>query len=550
MTVPTVVGLGSSAGGLAALTAFFGALDPTVEAAFVVVPHLAAEHPSGVASVITRHTGLAVRSIEDGVTLAPATVYVLPPGAVVRLEGDRLRLRPDGDGPLARPIDRFFSSLAAERGAGAVGVVLSGAGNDGSRGVRAIDRAGGLVFVQSPDDARFDGMPQSAIATGVVDRIAPAAALGRDLATCVAERTPAADTPPGDPAVAPPVIDDATLTALVARLGAAGAVDYGAYSLAAVREAVQRRLAAGVAGDPTEGPGRDLLALFDGPGELDALRRALVDAPRRFDDDPHLFDVLETTLLPRRVAEVGDRPLRLWCIGCGTGESAYSLAMCLFDALAHRRRSAAAPRIFATDADPAALAIAGRGQYAAAALDAVGPDRLARHFVAHDGAYRVARRLRAAVVFARHDVFTEPAFAELDLIDCRGVLPALRPAARDRLVARMHHALAPGGLVVTGPHDVLDPAAFALADSRARVYRRLEPDAAHARRLADDRRDDPPLPDDPAALRACIDALRAANEALAADNVELRALNAAQSAPETTQSARDPERHAGVFRRA
>lgn len=539
LTAP-VVALGASAGGLAALTAFFAALDPELAAAYVVIPHLAPEHPSGMVRLLARHTPLPVRAIEDGLTVSPGVVHVLPPGHLARLEAGRLRLRPDGSGPLGMPIDRFFVSLAADRGAEAVAIVLSGTGTDGARGVRAINRAGGLVYVQSPGDARFDGMPQGALATGVADRVSDAAALARALPQHLTERARRRPTPSRPPPIgAEPLLDLATLAQLADRLTPGGPVDFQQYSAAALRQGVLRRLAAL---GPDRAPIADIQDLFDAPGELDALRRALLDAPRAFEDDPHLFDVLETTLLPRLAAAGDDQPLRLWCVGCGTGEAAYTLAMCLLDALAHRRRPGAPIRIFATDPDPEALAAARRGTWPTAALDGLGPDRRARHFIPTSDGHRVARRLRAAIVFARHDLLRDPPFDGIDLIDCRGLLGALRPEARATALARLHAALRPDGLLITAPHDPIDRDAFEVVDTRAHVYRRLTLDDDHptAHRLARARRGEcchpAPAPDTlaPDALRARIDTLERAIERLGAQNTELRALVDALSHPDPT----------------
>ncbi|MEZ4431903.1 MAG: chemotaxis protein CheB, partial [bacterium] len=274
-----VVALGASAGGLAALTAFFAALDPELPAAYVVIPHLAPEHPSGMVRLLARHTPLPVRAIEDGLPITPGVIHVLPPGHLARLEAGRLRLRPDGSGPLGMPIDRFFVSLAADRGRDAIAIVLSGTGTDGARGVRAINRAGGLVYVQAPGDARFDGMPQGALATGVVDRVDDAPALARALPAALARtaRPASASRPPASGA--DPLLHDTALAALAERLTLGGPVDFRQYSDAALRGGVLRRLAAA---GPDRAATDDLRDLFDAPGELDALRRALLDpAPPR-----------------------------------------------------------------------------------------------------------------------------------------------------------------------------------------------------------------------------------------------------------------------------
>lgn len=510
--LPFVIAIGASAGGLSALSAFCAALSEDIDAALVVVPHLAPEQPSGMVRLLARQTDLTVRAIHDGQALERGVVHVLVPGRLVRLEGGRLRLRIDHGGPLSMPIDRFLISMAADCGARCAAVILSGTGSDGVRGIRAVHRSGGSVLVQSPDDARFDGMPRAALASGMVDVVGAAPDLARRLQ---ATSEAAADAPrlAG--------VDETLAQTLADRLSPGGPVDFHRFEPSVFTDALRVRMRA-------TGVGRIeayLDLLDEQPHELEALRGALLSSSGRFFDDPLLYDTLGTRILPLLLTQLGKRAeLRVWCIGCGTGEAAYSLAMVISEAIEHRGDAGVELRLFATDVDEAALGYAQDAQYPATAMDELGSRRAERHLVLEGESLRVRRGLRKHVIFARHDVLRDPPFARLDLVVCRGLLSRLRPVMRRRLVSRLLFALRDGGLLAVGEADNPGSGEFELIDSRARIYRRMH--SGHTGevmrpRLRDG--DDAQLPTSPEALTAQLEAAELANEQLRALNAELQA---------------------------
>ncbi len=509
---PYVIAIGASAGGLSALSAFCAALGEDIDAAVVVVPHLAPEQPSGMVRLLARQTDLTVRAIHDGLRLERGVVHVLVPGRLVRLEGGRLRLRIDHGGPLSMPIDRFLISMAADCGRRCAGVILSGTGSDGVRGIRAVHRSGGAVLVQSPDDARFDGMPRAALATGMVDTVASASELARRLQA-------ASEADADAPRVAS--VDEALAQTLADRLSPGGPIDFHRFEPTVFTEALRVRMrAVGVASVEAY-----LDLLEDRPHELEAMRGALLRTTGRFFDDAALFEAFDTRILPQLLTQMGKRTeLRVWCVGCGTGEVAYSLAMVIAEALERRGARGVELRLFATDVDEAALAYAQDAQYPASVMTEVSPWRAERHLMLEGETARIRRGLRKNVIFARHDVLRDPPFARLDLVVCRGLLGRLRPVMRRRLVSRLLFALRDGGLLAVGESDTLESGDFEVVDSRARIHRRqaLGHNGEPLRpRLRDP--DEPSTPSTPEALRAQLEASELANEQLRALNAELQA---------------------------
>lgn len=510
-SLPFVIAVGTSAGGLSALSAFCAALSEGIDAALIIVPHLAPEQPSGMVRLLARQTDLPVKATKDGQMIEAGTIYVLVPGRLVRLEGDRLRLRIDHGGPLSMPIDRFLISMAAGCGRRCAAVILSGTGSDGVRGIRAVHRAGGTVLVQSPADTRFDGMPRAAIAAGVADVVGAAGELARRLQA-------ASEQDAEGPRLSN--VGETLAQTLADRLAPGGPLDFHRFEPFVFTEALRARLAA-TAVDSVE----SYLDLLDArPIELDALRMALLARSYRFFDDPHLFETLGTRTLPALLAQLGRRSeLRIWCIGCGTGELAYSVGMVVVEAFENRSGSAVDLRLFATDVDEAGLGYAQDAQYPITALDEVGPMRADRHMVAEGENLRIRRSLRRHVIFARHDVLRDPPFARLDMVVCRGLLSRLRPPMRRRLMARLHFALREGGLLVLGEGEAMEPGDFDLVDSRARIFRRrLSGDADPLpARFGDGEGDTHSMSRE--VLVARLEASELANEQLQALNAELQA---------------------------
>ncbi|MEQ1564752.1 MAG: chemotaxis protein CheB, partial [Myxococcota bacterium] len=447
-----VIGVGASAGGLDALVKLFAAAPPRSGLAYVVVQHLSAEHKSLMPELLGRHTTMPVVRATDGSALEPDTVFLMPAQQDMTLTGGRLRLQARQGAGTHHPIDGFFTSLAAAHGSRAVGVVLSGTGRDGTHGVEAIHGAGGLVVAQDPRTAGFDGMPTSAIDTGVVDAVLDPAQIG--------------------PYVVEQLLGDtnenSTLREIVGRLSRASPIDFGQYKTPTLLRRVQRRVQElGLTGLPAY-----LDHVTSQPAELDRLAQEVLIGVSSFFRDGRPFELLEH-LLPSLLAPGAAEPLRGWCIGCSTGQEAYSLAIVAAEVGRLGERPVRL-KLFATDVDPLAVEKASTGLYADDLTTQVPADRLARYFDRVEGGRKISRDIRQMVVFSVHNSLRDPPFSRLDLVTCRNLLIYLQPHAQKTLLSRCALALKPGGLLLLGGSESLGDLAeaFEVVDARAKLYRR------------------------------------------------------------------------------
>ncbi len=449
-----VVGLGASAGGLDALERLFHALPANTGACFVVVQHLSPDHKSMMDNLLGRHTAMPVRVVEQDMALAADTVLLIPPGQVMRIAAGRLRLSPKPEHGLVLPIDIFFSSLAEQCADRALAVVLSGTGSDGSRGVVAVNAAGGFVFVQEPGSARFDGMPRSAIATGVADLVAPAEELASQLAAQLGLPRPGGPWPEG--VTAPPGVPVAQalvapMEAVLDQLLASSGIDFRDYKPNTVARRIERRMQ--VLRTPSLAQYRTELEAS--PREQELLRRELLIPVTRFFRDTEAWEQLAADVLPGLLRQPGrGEPLRVWVAACSTGEEAYSVAMLLaevFERLGVHRPV----KIFATDVEPQHLEVAAAGQYPDTIAAEVSPARLERFFVQRHGGWAVKNELRQMVIFARHNLMVDPPFTRMDLVTCRNALIYLQPAAQEQALHRLAYALRVGGHLMLGPSESL-----------------------------------------------------------------------------------------------
>jgi two-component system CheB/CheR fusion protein len=439
-----IVALGASAGGLQAYERFFRAMPAESGMAFVVVQHLDPHHASLLAEILQRSTPMPVVQAEDQMALLPNRVHVCPPHCDLGLLGGTLLLRPApaAAGPHL-PVDAFFSALALDQGGSATAIVLSGTGNDGTQGLHAVARAGGRCLIQDPSTTDYDGMPRSAIDSGVHAQVLPVQAMPEAL---LAARQPAAATDDSSTALrdAP-----AALARILAQLQAATGHDFRGYKPSTIVRRVARRMAAVGLSDPAAYAQR----MLDQPAEAQTLFHDLLINVTRFFRDPEAFEALQSEVIPALLRTLGDeRVLRVWVAGCATGEEAYSLAMLLREVMDEAAMGLRV-QIFATDLDADAIATARTGRYPAAIAQDLTAERLSRYFAESGNGWRVRKEIREMVVFAVQSVIKDPPFTRLDLVSCRNLMIYLEPALQERLMRVFHYALKPGGVLVLSPSE-------------------------------------------------------------------------------------------------
>ncbi|MFH1871332.1 MAG: chemotaxis protein CheB [Pseudomonadota bacterium] len=475
-----VVAIGASAGGLEALEQFLGQVPAGSNMAFVVIQHLDPDHKGMMPELLQRATTMPVAQARNRMKVEPGCVYVIPPKWDLSILHDCLYLlEPVAARGLRLPIDSFFRALADDRQDQAVCVILSGMGSDGALGLRAIKERGGLVAVQEPASAKFNGMPQSAIDTGLVDIVAPAPELPQRIADTLhhASRGVAGATRQAAETLAQKSAFDKICILLRERTGN----DFSLYKKSTVYRRVERRMGL----HQIDRIAHYVHYLRENPQEIELLFKELLIGVTSFFRDPASWNTLQTQVLPQLLAACpAGATLRAWVAGCSTGEEAYTLAMA-FREVQQKLKPAGrfALQIFATDLDPDAIAKARRAVYPANIVADVTADRLKRFFVEEGEGYRVGKEIRETVVFATQNAIMDPPFTNLDLLTCRNLLIYLGPDLQQRLLPLFHYSLNPGGVLMLGSAESIgnNTELFEPLDPAARLYRRR----ANSLRMAD-----------------------------------------------------------------
>jgi two-component system CheB/CheR fusion protein len=467
-----VVGIGASAGGLAALEGFFDGMpaagDPGM--AFLVVQHLAPDHKSMLVELIARHTRMHVFEVEDGMQVRPNCVYVIPPKRDMAFLNGTLQLfdRIEARG-IRLPIDFLFRSLAQDLDERAIGIVLSGTGSDGTLGARAIKGSGGLVMAQTPSSTEFAGMPQSLIDTGLVDYTLTPWEMPAQLIKYT--ESDMGRRPPVDGTAA--LASESALTKAFVLLRAHTGHDFSQYKPSTIQRRIDRRMVVHQIGRLDE----YVRYLQQTPEEVQALFRDLLIGVTQFFRDRAVFQVLEKQVLPKLLANKPEgSTIRVWSAGCATGEEAYSLAILLQEQIEQLKKIYTV-QVFATDIDQQAVATARLGVFPASISADVSPERLARYFKADpSGRYQIKKGIRDMLVFSEQDLIRDPPFLRLDFISCRNLMIYLGVELQRKLVPMLHYALNPGGTLLLGTSEGIGDFAglFAVVDRQAKIYVRKE----------------------------------------------------------------------------
>jgi two-component system CheB/CheR fusion protein len=473
-----VVGIGASAGGLQALQTFFRHMPPAPGMAFVVVMHLSPSHESDAGQLLQACTEMPVAEVLGPVHITPNTVYIVAPNRHIEMIDGYLRVRDRTEStgwPIA--IDRFFRTLASAHRSRAFGVVLSGTGTDGVAGLAALKEQGGIVLVQHPDGAEYPSMPRAAIESGGVDFTLPVAEIPAKLinlwnnAQHIALTLPlvakAAPVPSDSPLVS--LGEEETLRDIMSILRARTGHDFTKYKRATVMRRIERRLQ--VREKPTLAEYRDLMR--EDRSEAEALLRDMLIGVTQFFRDSDAFDFVEKEVVPQLFEMAkNDHLIRIWSVGCSTGEETYSLAMLMAEHAA-KSESSADFQLFGSDIDERAIAIARAGLYGWGITRDVTPVRLSEHFNKEDGRYRIKKSVRDKILFASQNLLRDPPFSKLDMISCRNLLIYLNRDTHAQVLEMFHFALNPGGFLFLGGSESAEAVAefFVPVDKKHRIYR-------------------------------------------------------------------------------
>ncbi|PKL40193.1 MAG: chemotaxis protein CheB [Candidatus Riflebacteria bacterium HGW-Riflebacteria-1] len=462
-----VVAIGASAGGLEALDIFLRSVPVNSGMAFVVVQHLDPNRQGLLPELLQRATPMPVKQVTDRLKVLPDHVYVIPPNRDMSLLNGMLHLlEPSGAHGLRLPIDFFFKSVAQDQQERSIGVILSGMGSDGTHGLQEIKENAGVVFVQSPESAKFDGMPRSAIEAGLADVVAPAEELPAKI-IAYEQHTPL--LAPNDASKARGWVEKVALI-----LRAQTGHDFSLYKQNTMSRRIERRMGIHLIKELSD----YVKFLRENPQEGKLLFKELLIGVTSFFRDPQIWDKLKNEIIPELISgRAPEKTLRAWVPGCASGEEAYSLAIVFKEAVeAMKTVRGCRLQIFATDLDADAIDKARSGMFNESIAADVSPERLERFFVKTDSGYQIAKAIREMVIFAPQNCIMDPPFTKLDLLSCRNLLIYLAPELQRKLMPLFHYSINPGGCLLLGNSESIGNFThlFRAIDGKARLYRRHE----------------------------------------------------------------------------
>ncbi|HZE42593.1 MAG TPA: chemotaxis protein CheB [Steroidobacteraceae bacterium] len=466
---PCIVGVGASAGGFDALVEFLHVLPSNSGLSFIILQHLSPSPRSLSAELFSRHTTMRVSAAEEGMRLEANCVYTTPADKDIRVKGGRIRLSRPAEGRGHRlPVDQLFRSLGQDQRERAVGIILSGTGSDGSLGLKEIIVHGGIVLVQAPETAQFDGMPRSALATGLVSYVLPIPKMARILVSYASHAYVRA------PSTFPARSRGSNPTLKILKLLEVGhGQSFSGYKQAMLLRRIERRMGLLNIEKLDEYAKR----LMRDAAEVTALRKDLLIGVTEFFRDPQAWSALDTEVLRTLIAaKKPGEPIRAWVAGGGTGEEAYTLAILILARL-RKLRKRCAVQIFATDANEDSLNYARAGSYPAGIAKQISAGLLKRYFqqIKGDHHYQVIPEVRESVIFGEHDLLADPPYSRLDLVTCRNLLIYIEPVTQERILLLCHFALRPGGYLFLGSAETVGVHAklFKIMVRKWHIYQRI-----------------------------------------------------------------------------
>lgn len=459
-----IVGIGTSAGGLEALKTFFDNVPANCNLSFVIIQHLSPDYKSLMAELLAKNTQLPIYEVENNMEVKPASVYLIPAKKNMMLKDGHLLLQDKSSGhDLNLPIDIFFRSMAEELGEKAICVVLTGTGSDGTHGVRAVKEVGGMVMVQSPETSKFDGMPRSAISTGLVDYILPISEMPLELIGFVENHREIGYK-----------ITENNLDVLQEILGHLKKVtnlDFSEYKRPTLVRRISRRMSVTKCNQLSD----YLEYLYATPQEAQILYKEFLIGVTKFFRDSEAFAALSKHLEKLVTEKNFNQPLKMWSVACSTGEEAYSLAIMTKEVMEKCKKNLEV-KIFATDIDKDSIDIASKGIFPESFVPDVGSDRLKKYFMKKGDQYQVVQEIRKMIIFSHHNVAVDPPFNRMDLVSCRNLLIYLQTSLQQRLLGTFHYSLNLNGLLFLGPSESIQEYknVFTELDRRWKIFKNTE----------------------------------------------------------------------------
>lgn len=458
---PIIVAIGASVGGLEALQEFFKNMPLNTGLSFVVIQHLSPDYKSLMDELLARYTQIPIKIITDGMLVEPDHIYLIPPRKNLYIFHGKLFLEDQNiKRGLNLPVDIFFRSLATEMGKNAIGVILSGTGSDGTLGTRAIKEAGGMVIVQDETTAKFDGMPRSSAATGLVDFILPPSKMPDAIINYI--KHPFISKEKTLENILTKNID--TLSKIIMILRDYSGIDFSYYK----ENTITRRLERRVTINRFDSLEQYLVFLSESDKEKETLFRELLIGVTRFFRDNEAFESFKENVLPNFLNK---KSLRIWSIGCSTGEEVYSIAFLISDFIDKKNLNCEV-KIFATDIDKQSLDVASQGFYPDNIVADIDPYYLKKYFIRKENGYQVHENIRKMIVFANHNLLKDPPFSKIDLIICRNLFIYLKPEVQQRLLSIFFYSLSPSGYLFMGNSETIGEMteAFETIDVKNKIY--------------------------------------------------------------------------------
>ncbi len=463
-----VIGIGTSAGGLEVLKTFFSNVPEDFNHVFVIIQHLSPDYKSLMVELLAKNTRLPIQEAVTDVKIQPGNIYLLPPKKNMTLEGDRLILtdRPKKN-TLNLPIDIFFKSLAVQQKEKAIAIILSGTGSDGTRGIRKIKELGGMVIVQNPEDAKFDGMPNSAIASGFVDVILPAFNIPVELSSFIDFANILEEEKDQEL-----ILSDTILKGILRLVNSKTGIDFSEYK----RPTLYRRITRRMSVTKTKSVGEYLNYLHERENEAEILHKEFLIGVTKFFRDQEAFTFIDEEVIPKIFeSKVDDEPIKVWSVGCSSGEEAYSLAILLNEYM-DQHSIEREVKIFGTDLDIDAINKANRGVFSESIIADVNPNLLEKYFHKEGDLYVISPRIRQNIIFSYHNSAQDPPFNNMDLTICRNLLIYLQTELQQKLLSDLHYATGVNKFLFLGPSETLGEISksFKALSRKWKIYQNIE----------------------------------------------------------------------------